>query len=746
MAKYLFSTYFLLIIATIACAQSKDEKNYKERASDVKQEIWGVANKDFDVTAIPDKYKNASAVIIARSLEVNAFSRRKFKMISIVGGFVLQYTYFTTIRERVAINDKSSLDKFSYLNYDKIIDKSTRSWVVKFKDISKTYLGVKVIKSSGKTITINPDEEEVLTKNSDKSKEGRLAIPDLQVGDIIDYYIRTEEVMEFAPEDRGPNKYFLGDEYPILYYNVKYMVDRRCGADYMAFNGAKPMTVITNNDKETTLEFTATDLPAYNATFWTVPLRQLPYYVITTSFTAPVVKGKTPVTEGPFTEAYRTVLKERYISIILSGLIDFVPVKEMETYYGGKKNLKNLPTDSIVNYLHNYAHWDQYPRFWQNLDVGNHHNNESMKWFNLAVSYSENLRSHEIANDIFVVCNRNSGKLSQVFGVGDFETFIRVNGNGSLKWICFNDFFQTPGQLAADYQGEEAFILTRDNNKKRIKFTYADSSFKLPVINHEENALKETLKVNFDRNNLQTITVERACIETGAMKQADQKKLLLAEEMRAGFAGLIGKKGPRDFFAELKDPKEAKKGLEILAALDNEKIKQKDYFIDEIKEQYAQEPKELINYKIINAGLSVYKPAFEFNETFTMDNFVKKAGNNFIFEAGKLMGSYKRVEDKQRTRLLDIYMPCARTIIQSFEILIPEGYLVKGIEELNKKVETDIASLICTASLEGNKIIVKATRVYYNNFEPASNWPKLLTVMDAVADFTTAKLLLEKRN
>ena len=39
-----------------------------------------------------------------------------------------------------------------------------------------------------------------------------------------------------------------------------------------------------------------------------------------------------------------------------------------------------------------------------------------------------------------------------------------------------------------------------------------------------------------------------------------------------------------------------------------------------------------------------------------MDNFVKKAGNNYILDAGKLIGKYRRIEDKDRTRTLDIYM------------------------------------------------------------------------------------------
>ena len=69
----------------------------------------------------------------------------------------------------------------------------------KFVDENNTYIGAKVIKPNGKEVTINTSEE-VLTKNESKDQEGKLAIPDLQVGDILDYYICKEDV---ADKDEG---------------------------------------------------------------------------------------------------------------------------------------------------------------------------------------------------------------------------------------------------------------------------------------------------------------------------------------------------------------------------------------------------------------------------------------------------------------------------------------------------------------------------------------------------------------
>ena len=744
MIKYVLKTLLFVFLLHPLAAQTKDEKKYNERALEVQDEIWNNSEKAFGIKEAPDKYKNESAVILAKSFEVTNSFKRKFKMVTIFGGTVKQYHYFTTLRERVLIKDKTALEDFSTLNYKKIVDNTDRSNIIlHFLKTSKTFIGAKIFKASGKVISINPNEEEVLTKNESKEKEGKIAIPDLQTGDILDFYIRIEEVVEAEANTRGPDLFFLGGEYPILYYDVKYVLDRKCGADIMNMNGAKPMSERINDDKDIEIEFIETDLPKITNTLWTSTPRQIPYHVVRYGFSgAKIAAGTGEVKRGPFTDLYKNKLKDIFIDQIRARVIDFSPENNMEEYFGSRKKMKGLPADSIVNYLYNFYHWMEYGSFF-NMDVSNERNTNAMKWYNLSVTFSEILRDYNIENDIVIVCNRFSGRLKEIFGIGDFETIVKVNSGGKYIWICFNDFFQNTGQLASVYQGEDALILTREGKDRKPKFADAETPIKLPVAKSSENVLLEDLKVNFLKDNPQTIQVERKIIETGSMKQTDQKSLLLAEEVEANFAALVNKKRSTEKMAENK--KQRAKAEEIQTAMDKERVKQKDYFKNEIKTQYGQEVKELLAYKILNTGLSVYTPAFEFTQTFTMDNFVKKAGNNYIFDAGRLMGEYKKIEEKERIRKLDIYMSSARKLSYSFSLNIPEGYSAKGVEELNKKIENDAGSFVSTGNLDGNTVTITVSRTYFNNFEPAANWPKLLAVMDAAADFTGMKILLEKK-
>jgi hypothetical protein len=141
----------------------------------------------------------------------------------------------------------------------------------------------------------------------------------------------------------------------------------------------------------------------------------------------------------------------------------------------------------------------------------------------------------------------------------------------------------------------------------------------------------------------------------------------------------------------------------------------------------------------------MHKPVFSYQSSFTMDNFVKKAGNNYILDIGKLIGKYSKVEEKERSRKMDIYMISARTFNYIINFEIPEGYAVKGVEDLAKSLTNSTGSFSSTASLEGRMLKVTVSRTFTSNFEQAAEWPKLLELLDGVYDFYGKKVLLEKK-
>jgi hypothetical protein len=192
--------------------------------------------------------------------------------------------------------------------------------------------------------------------------------------------------------------------------------------------------------------------------------------------------------------------------------------------------------------------------------------------------------------------------------------------------------------------------------------------------------------------------------------------------------------------------KEFKKSVdEFSTVLVNARKEEKKKYENEINGQFDNKPKDLKSFKILNYGLRHNDPGFNMEEEFTMDGWLKKAGNNYILEAGKLFGSQLEIKADQRERKLDVYMPFPRAFNYAVEFIIPDGYTAEGVEKLNKKVENETGGFVSTAKIEGNKIVMTARKYYNNNFEPVSNWTKLVAFVDEAFNFNKEKILLKKK-
>jgi hypothetical protein len=144
-------------------------------------------------------------------------------------------------------------------------------------------------------------------------------------------------------------------------------------------------------------------------------------------------------------------------------------------------------------------------------------------------------------------------------------------------------------------------------------------------------------------------------------------------------------------------------------------------------------------------GVRHNAPDFIYSSKFNMAGLVKKAGNNYILEVGKLQGSPLKVDEDQRQRKLDVYAPFARSIQYELAIDIPEGYSVEGVEALARKVENSTGSFIVEAATKGSTLAISVRKTYNNAYEPFTNWTGMLAFIDAANEWSNSKILLKKK-
>jgi hypothetical protein len=130
----------------------------------------------------------------------------------------------------------------------------------------------------------------------------------------------------------------------------------------------------------------------------------------------------------------------------------------------------------------------------------------------------------------------------------------------------------------------------------------------------------------------------------------------------------------------------------------------------------------------------------------TIDGLVKKAGDNLLFDAGKLIGTQWIPTEKERKRDWDAYLSAPMSIENEIIIEIPAHYTIYGIENLNKKIDNKYGSFTSSATVDGNELRILIVKVYKQNFVPENDWNILLDMIDTTNDFYSQPIILKHNN
>jgi len=742
-----------LVIAAFLCfninAFAQDappaDTTYAHKADEIQKKIWGEKVPEFEVKTLPASMDKESAVIIARSLNVELSSNNKLKMV-IFSSSTTRTNKVSTFRERVKINDKSSLDAFSTLEYQKSLDRTKGGFLTKYVNKKDTYIGAKIIKPSGQEIMINTGEE-VLTKNESRDKQGQLAIPGLQVGDILDYYICKIELVEnngdedLTKQQKDENEYafILADEYPVLSYNINFKFNSKINVYYINANKAPDFKITTEANGDKTYNVQLKDIPKYVDKLWSEPFRQYPYIRISSSygdkFLNLLAAGQLFTYDKNAAKIINAV-KSYEAQLAYQGT-DPVPEKLLKRQFG--KEVKENPRDTLMKFLYDALKYRAFCYYdGQNLDVTSKRGRGTARSLYCIAQLSHMLYNLNIEHEILLVAPRNSGSLDNFFSKGDVEAMIRVKGDKDV-YMAFDDVFTQYNEIPANYQGEEAFLLLPQNHAYTA---FTESRTKIAVVEASKNYVKTIMNVSLVPTNMQKVKIQRTVTEGGFMRHGDQQNLVLMQNIDETYTDMLGgddltKRLPKGVNAE-------KLSTEYQDAFEKAKEDLPDNFKAEIVDEFDQEPQEFKDFKVNSNGLTGIDPVFSYSGTFVMNNYVKKAGNNYVFEAGKFISTFNKADEKERTRKIDIYMPAARTLTYVINFTIPAGYRVKGAEDLSHNQNNETGTFSVGATVKGNILSIQVNRIYTHNFEKVENWPKLLEIMDSFSDFTNQKVLLEK--
>lgn len=724
--------------------------------------------KEFSVTDVPDKWKNESAVIIGQKSEY-LFTR-------LASG--RRYTTVVRIKEyvhkRIRLQDKNALDKFSTFYY-----------VTMGKDGKAEY---QIIKASGKQV--NVDMSSAIEDDSEIPaiykpiyyklgiKYYKIAIPDLEVGDIIDYTIRSSIDWDMRENGIGftPFIFSLANNYPTLYQQYRFVMADGMKVKFRGFNGAPNLKMDAKasvfGEKESYVAYYMLDKDREKTVEerWSYELRNTPsikFRVIMLADNDPESKALGMATVDRTFIDLDDVYK-RFVGAALYRTTTVNTLVAYTTEYIMKKKQDGLlkSDDDVIRecyYCLRKVFLEMYYKGPVHSDLEKYMTGKKLYKKVLAQEKKDGLQKEEredeirinaavfatalrtalaaqgVQSELYVYMPRKLGAWRDAVFMEELDFVMKIK---SKRKVYFLEAFNNFDAFGAPYtylEGTEGYSIAYDEPNKYYRTPG-------PISLAKDNLDRQDYVVSFN-DAIDVVKVERTTSLTGHEKSG-----------RIGVANLDREYLGKDFETYFNPPTQKGKGK----GKDDEviDIQSSSGYNDPDKAERVKERRELMekevknefdldkygDFELIDGGRFGDSSMLKYQETFSLKKLVSKAGRNYIFEIGKLIGGQIKLEQSELdSRKTDLWLPNARTIENNITLKIPAGYTVEGLDELNMSVDNESGSFISTAKIDGDLLIVTTRKVYKKNFDKKEAWPNYIAFLEPAYKFSQLKIVLKKK-
>ena len=711
--------------------------DYKKHAKEIRDEVWSWDNPVFKNYTIPDEYKTESIVVLARHRQIQAISKKKFRIAALLtysmGDSELYYN--DVDRRLVKLNDKKALDEYSELSFKEEV-KTFGTY--RFNQL-KTVLGVRIIKPDGTINEIDVDEDAVAITEGKKDKEAfkKIAIKGLEVGDVIDYFYSND--MELESENIPFLTIDFYSKYPTLNYAVECVFGKNLTIEYRAINGAPDFEQSVDEDGDTILKVAKNNLTVIDDLDnmrWLSAYRELPMIClrILNNASKQIYKPNSARKKGVYKNVgYEDILKDAEWSSYgwVSSDYEFYK-KTKNALKAYKKKNPSASNSELTSYAYDAL------RFYGANQSINYLS--SVFFTNLKALLADHKINTDYYFDNYFVTTRYGARKDEVVEAGDLNMILKTNGDEELFLFCPNQYGYV-GEFPSVFEGEIASTAP-EREKSRKSNTLKEIT--MPTSSFEDNKTSATLNITFSDSNPLELKIKREMVLSGSEKRNNfgmfvsyedwdkvmRKRLMLETDLWEDIA---------------KDKYTSKRIDELKSNLEDQEKELDKNKKKEFKEYHSIDSGELLSFTVTKTGIIKEEPTFEFETQYMIDGLVKKAGDNLILDAGKLIGSQWVPTDKERNRDWNAYRPAANSIDNEITIEIPIGYTIDGVENLNKNIDNEYGKFTSSATVEGNKLKISTTKIYKTNFIPKEKWSTLLDMIDVTNDFFMQSVILKSK-
>ncbi|HMU44770.1 MAG TPA: hypothetical protein PKC72_00315 [Chitinophagaceae bacterium] len=707
--------FSLLFISFLAIAQDDDTfspSKLQSIANNMKT-IWDDTDPDFSVTATPAKWDEESGIIIAQKTRF-AFDKDANKL-----------AVYEITRRRIKLNDKDAVNSFSSI-YFRI-------------GSSNDGAGIKVIKPNGAVQDVSlrnavfvEDLDDVPSAFQpyigkantyyDKSKSRvifyKLAIPDLDPGDIIDYGTifyddNTVKKMSFIEFD--PIYFVCTREYPVISQKFEIDTDNNSFVNSKSTMGAPQFKETGNGNADYVWE--DRDREKLSDTRWVNRLVDLPMIKFQIVFSRS--ENRSDLFIGDRGELKQNISPEELAKKMnnLYNRLDGSFYYTMAKAYLKQIGYADMREDDFIQKAYYVLrHMSHYRA-----------NGFSSELF--ASCFTQCLDLRKIPYDLIVTAPSTLTKPENIIFRTEPEWMVRVKG----KYVFNASIFSNPYDFREEFLNTPAYIISLGKNPTATPIT-------LPSSTPDENVATTTITASIDTST-RSMSVTSQLAVTGLSKVFYNYQALVYTPALDDDHRSYG--GEDDTRGGLKGASLDSYEEKLRERKKEDKVKKLEYMKKAMQDDYDN----VIAYNdftLNSDGRTWRKQELNYTNKFELGDMIKKAGNNLLVSVPALIGDQLFISQDDRQREVDAWMSFPRSYRNIIYFMIPQGYKAVGIQNLNINLDNEIGTFAAQASIEGDKLTILTKKIYKKKTVTKEEWADLVKMLDAAFNFTQRKILLKK--
>jgi len=757
-----------IIICCVLAVFGASEANSQQRISKKQLELFqknlekapllSTDDADFKGNNNPAQWGNESAVILSQKtsfvFDKKGVSTGKRIGRNIYGLLLAPLTFGSSIyyanasndtkilveeteRRKILLKDKFAIDQYSVLYFRLSTEGDA--------------FAARVIKKDGTLVPV--DLAEAITVNDLKLVPGifrsytddrfsasyrpeyfKIAVPDLEEGDIIEYEFKNYNNQQYGynPLYRGfaPIYYLCNRELPVAKQVIEVVTeDEKYFMGHKSLKGAPVFTEnATNNSK--VFRWEDNNREKISDTRYVNEFMELPsikfqvIYARKNNVNLVWSKDEGNLKKDADADALGEKAKALWFNtnnIKNSG--DAIDIRSGKYYEAGelfqslfRKGLKDASPDEYVQKAYYLIRAQTMAHDWSD--------------FRFAKVFSDLLKRRDIDHEVIMTTPNTRSQLGNVAFIQELTWLIKYKN----KYYSNPEHHNNPEELQGSLIGNEA-----------VRFHYKDEKIKavselLPVTDTLDNALLTLVNAHLDETKVNMV-VEKSVEAKGLVKEdMIDEALTLTPYMETDYRNYNGQG-----MWEGMNAREEEKAVQSFSDQKKEwKEKKVEFMKDLAENEYGYDVEKYQSFRLQQDGRSYKKRNLKYNEEFILANMTASAGNDLVVAVPGLMGLQPKVRKEERNRIFPVDVRYPRALNWKVMFTIPAGYEVKGLENLQKKIENACGSFTSTAFVEGNILHVYAKKIYAGRRFETTQWPQMLAILDAAYEVSQAKIILKK--